>query len=643
MGRSRRAPRPPANGPVSDPSNPNLLASVPRPTRKRKVKHDQGPSVRISPKHFKRSSSIISITSSDGKHVPPIPSSSKADAEYWSQQPDFDSDISDGDLLALTQEEPVKVETPSVPPVVEENRPAGDYGEPTLCKEQQDLLDLIMSGCNVFFTGSAGCGKSTVLKAAVRKLREQHKTVYIVAPTGKAALGVNGITTWSYMGWTPDLYNNHLDVLKEKTWRASVGQRLKETDVLVIDEISMVENTQLERINECMKHIRCYHSKFGTYPPDAPAFGGVQLIITGDFCQLPPVKPFATCYDCRLIRSKSVFKCHPCRRSYKEPEKWAFKSSAWAEAKLTTVHLNEIHRQNDREFVRMLQKCRLGLPFTPSERRILENHPCDVTNATQLYCWNNDVEQINFENFDALEVPETCYAALDGFKRQREHEELIPIGELDENGIMKGLKDHPLDAAIEMKEGALVMLRVNLDLEKGLCNGSQGIISGWEKFDFNKLPKTYKRDKDLPFDPDVLGGDFARLRENQIRHFAISQGVKHWPIVKFHNGVERPIYPWCVVNALGATEPYSLLHRTQVPLTLAWALSIHKSQGMTLNRVITNLDGAWIQALKYVALSRVTSIHGLKVEGKRSLSVTDNGDGEVRKFLVENFGLELFK
>ncbi|RKL34131.1 hypothetical protein BFJ72_g9618 [Fusarium proliferatum] len=227
--------------------------------------------------------------------------------------------------------------------------------EPTLCKEQQDLLDLIMSGRNVFFTGSAGCGKSTVLKAAVKKLRAAGKIVHITAPTGRAALGVNGVTTWSYMGWTIDSMKSPLPELKSDSHRKTVKARLTETHVLVIDEISMVENHHFQRMNECLKSARCWSQQHSDYWPNAPAFGGVQLLVTGDFCQLPPVKPFGHCMRCGsptipdTKRNPTEWNCSGrfnCGPFYVE-DQWAFRSDAWEEANFSHVHLKEIHRQSD--------------------------------------------------------------------------------------------------------------------------------------------------------------------------------------------------------------------------------------------------------------------------------------------------------
>lgn len=174
-----------------------------------------------------------------------------------------------------------------------------DNAEPELCQEQRELIDLIASGRNVFFTGSAGCGKSTVLKAAVRKLEEMgkelRKEVHVVAPTGRAALEVDGMTAWNYMGWNVDTLKDPIEKLRDWSkgkYGRNTRHRLQRTEVLIIDEISMMENHHLERMNICMKQI-----KQGGHPAAAP-FGGVQVIVTGDFCQLPPVKPFQHCIVC---------------------------------------------------------------------------------------------------------------------------------------------------------------------------------------------------------------------------------------------------------------------------------------------------------------------------------------------------------
>lgn len=195
--------------------------------------------------------------------------------------------------------------------------------EPVLCREQQEVVDLIAAGHNVFYTGSAGCGKSTVLKAFTARLRDDGKTVKIVAPTGKAALDINGSTTWTYAGWTPGHMKKPLEDLVKAAHGKFVSKRFKGTDVLVIDEISMVESHLLERLNHIMQAAR------GNYKP----FGGVQLVVTGDFCQLPPVKAFQFCMLCgreqkRVIgpNRETLYRC-PQHGDCYDNDKWAFRVS----------------------------------------------------------------------------------------------------------------------------------------------------------------------------------------------------------------------------------------------------------------------------------------------------------------------------
>lgn len=152
--------------------------------------------------------------------------------------------------------------------------PPADPG-PVLTPEQQKVVDLILQGHNVFYTGSAGCGKSTILKAFVKQFQAQGKRVKIVAPTNLAALNVGGVTTWSFAGWTPDSLKKPLDKLMQAAHGKEVWERFHSVDVLVIDEISMVENLMFERLNEIMK------ASLGEERGGGP-FGGVQIIVTGD-------------------------------------------------------------------------------------------------------------------------------------------------------------------------------------------------------------------------------------------------------------------------------------------------------------------------------------------------------------------------
>lgn len=164
------------------------------------------------------------------------------------------------------------------PPKLSEHEDIVPEPEPNLSSEQQHVVDEILAGHNVFFTGSAGCGKSTILKAFVKKLRAQYKQVRIVAPTNLAALNVNGQTTWNFAGWTPDSMKKPLNKLMQGANGKEIWERFNSTDVLVLDEISMVENLQFERLNCVMKE--ALGQKYG-----GGAFGGIQVIVTGDVSQ----------------------------------------------------------------------------------------------------------------------------------------------------------------------------------------------------------------------------------------------------------------------------------------------------------------------------------------------------------------------
>ena len=175
--------------------------------------------------------------------------------------------------------------------------------EPELTAEQQCLVEVILSGKNVFYTGSAGTGKSTVLKAFKKGLEKQGKVVDIIAPTGIAALQVGGVTSYVYAGWNTSSEQQSLEEVENNaTFQKYVHKRLCRTDVLVIDEISMVENHHFARLDAIMRASRSYNRPSGpdSDSEDANAkegeprnrflpFGGVQLVVTGDFCQLPPV------------------------------------------------------------------------------------------------------------------------------------------------------------------------------------------------------------------------------------------------------------------------------------------------------------------------------------------------------------------
>jgi ATP-dependent DNA helicase PIF1 len=505
--------------------------------------------------------------------------------------------------------------------------------EPPLCHEQAALVDLILSGLNVFYTGSAGCGKSTVLKAFVKRLKDhptRPKKVDIIAPTGRAALDINGSTFWTYAGWTPDHMKKPVQDLRKAAHAKFVKKRLRETDVLVIDEVSMMENHHFERLNQVMKEAR------GNERP----FGGVQLVVTGDFCQLPPVKPFQFCLTCgtelQQDESGTVYTCSR-HGTFQESDKWAFLSSAWEECQFEHVNLTNIHRQSDEVFISILQKCRLGVPLSQKDEELLLNHDSQTGNAVRLFPTREEVRVVNKTAFDRLPSQKRVFRCYDDFRCHSKHlQSKERRSEHDDTLIV--LRDHRFDPCIELKQGMQVVLLVNLDIKAGLVNGSQGVITGFEKSDPTKLPKAKengKADQNYSSVP-ILTGEHADVREANIRTFMDRAATKEMPIVLFQNRVTQTIFPDCRVSELGDQQPYSLLSRTQIPLVAGWAMTVHKSQGMTLNRVVVNLSKSFEEGQLYVALSRARSLEGLKVEG---LGRQQGRNEQVRQFLLKKFGI----
>ncbi|ROW06712.1 hypothetical protein VPNG_06746 [Cytospora leucostoma] len=541
------------------------------------------------------------------------------------------------------------------------NKQESSTYEPTLCPEQEDLVNLIESGKNVFYTGSAGCGKSTVLKAFVKRLKYKGKRVRIVAPTGRAALNVGGVTTWTFAGWTPDTHKLPIAKIEQRAHGNHVYERLTETDVLVIDEISMVENLHFERLNILMKAAR-HDPKLKVQP----AFGGCQIVVTGDFCQLPPVKPFQHCIQCGREMAQKTGKTgellHTCRQhgDYADEDKWAFRSQAWHDCAFEHVHLKTIHRQNDQTFISMLQKCRLGSKLSESEIKLLMNHSCRTAQATKLFSTRKEANDVNRDMFNKLKGTNHPYWCHDSFFFNSKHPQHLWKNRPGEWGHESGtapppvtkkplqaLEDHRWGKCVQLKQGMLVVLLTNLDLDAGLCNGSQGLIKGFEEYDAKKLPirEVYdargKKKVEAKPGQKVIRGEHAAVQEGEIKNFIISESapIKKWPIVRFHNGEVRTVYAECSISQLGDEEPYCLLARTQIPLAPAWAMTIHKSQSLTLDRVIVNLSKAFEEGQVYVALSRATGLGGLKIEGDgdflRSKLMVNT---EVAAFLREKFG-----
>ena len=495
--------------------------------------------------------------------------------------------------------------------------------DPPLCQEQMDLIQVIMSRKNVFYTGSAGCGKSTVLKAFVEILRKAGMHVYVVASTGVASIAVGGKTFWSFAGWTPNLMKRTIERLKVAVHNKQTWRRHNHAEVLVIDEISMMENHYFERLNIILKESRAYGRN--------EAFGGIQLIVTGDFCQLPPVKPFQHCYPCGRellsVHGGRIYRCSE-HGDFRHSDQFAFKSVAWKECDFVHVNLRNIHRQSDPEFKRILERIRLSKPLDTNDRNLLLHHESETTGAVKLFPKRSQVKAVNEREFALLDSPIKTSPCWDHFQHNPNHWHLDDKKERDPHtNTLIALEEHRFESVIRLREGMLVILLVNLDFQAELVNGSQGVIIGFQKA---------KHIQDAS-----PSNEHAVYKSARVAEFIAQESPKEYPVVRFINGEERTIFPSCQVDELGDQEPgddepYSLISRTQIPLMAAWAMTIHKCQGMTLKRVIVNLSDAWECGQEYVALSRATSLEGLKVEAlPRRLK---EGNPQVARFLLESFG-----
>jgi len=549
------------------------------------------------------------------------------------------------------------------------------------------VVDLITSGKNVFYTGSAGTGKSTVLKAFVDRLKKEGKRIDIVAPSGIAAIAIGGTTVFAYAGWTPDKFKMSLEKLANAGHGKNVKKRLCKTDVLVIDEISMVESDLLVRLDHLMRRAR--HG-WRPHKDDEPSrsphkgtlpFGGAQIVVTGDFCQLPPVKPFKYCLYCGGDELKGwthndggVLKCQKCRREFEDRRKWAFASEAWTGCDFEYVELSKIHRQSDKRFIDLLQTCRDQKPLSRAQQDLLLTPKPDPVGAVKLMPTRAEVDRENSQQFRALAGRVLPFNCRDMFQwKNKEEVELKWKGEpkypSQPDGPLKALKDHRFEEHVDLKQGMLVILLVNLDFPAGLVNGSQGRIVSFEEYDPHKIlvptkpqdspskssrrrrrspsPDRHGRDLLGRFKPGHNGmalsgpeealGEFGALKNEEIHAFMRAQTIKQWPIIEFTNGVKRTIYASCQLNQLGVEEPYSLLGRTQIPLLASWAITCHKSQGMTLSRVIVDLHNSFERGMVYVALSRARNLEGLKVV-RLPKALDMPGNEEVKVWLTEKFG-----
>lgn len=386
---------------------------------------------------------------------------------------------------------------------------------------QKEALTLLLMGKSVYLTGQAGSGKTYVLNAYVEFLKNHKVSVAVTATTGIAATHINGSTihSWSGIG-----IKNHLtrQDLFHIVGNSNKKAKLRLAKVLIIDEISMLHSYRLDMINEVCKFAR----------NDPRPFGGLQVILSGDFFQLSPV-----------------------HEKESEGSLFAYKSQAWEELGLTICYLDEQHRQVDDSFLQVLTEIRSQKVSEYTFEKLsgrLNKELAHHLIPTKLYTHNADVNSINHFELEKIKKPLHSFSMTSGGKK-----ELIDV-------LKKGCL---APEELLLKQGAVVMFIKN-NPSKGYINGTLGKVIGFDTSEY-PIVETYAGEKIIAFPVSW------QFEENE-----------------------------AVVAEI-----------TQVPLRLAWAITVHKSQGMSLDAAEIDLSKSFAYGMGYVALSRVKSLEGIRLLG----------------------------
>lgn len=395
---------------------------------------------------------------------------------------------------------------------------------------QSEALDILKMGHNAFITGAAGSGKTHLLNEYIRYLRENGVTVGITASTGIAATHMGGTTihAWSGLGIRDSLTAYDLESMEEKSY---LWKRFEDVKVLIIDEVSMLHHFRLDLIDQITKFFK---------RSDKP-FGGMQVILCGDFFQLPPVS-----------------------RMGEQPSRFAYHANSWKELNLKICYLEEQHRQKDGEYLEILNAIRENTvsPLIMERLKSRHNKTLDTKReATKLYTHNADVDAENMRELDKL-PGELVEYQMD--TRGKEN-----IAETLKKGCLA-------PEMLRVKKGARVMLVKNNHEEK-YANGTLGVVE----------------------DCDGYG---ITVTLNDGRTIAVKPA--NWKIEED-----------------GKTKAEII----QYPLRLAWAITVHKSQGMSLDCAEVDLSQSFEKGMGYVALSRIRSLEGLSLKGinEQALAVNE--------------------
>jgi|CXWL01.1.fsa_nt_gi hypothetical protein len=387
---------------------------------------------------------------------------------------------------------------------------------------QEQALKILTTGTNVFLTGEPGSGKTHMVNAYVEWLRARSIEPAITASTGIAATHIHGMTihSWSGIGIRGSLGPSDLDAISSKEY---LVKRIQKTNVLIIDEVSMLSANLLSMVDEVCREIK----------RNSRPFGGMQVVLVGDFFQLPPIE--------KRGGEKTAF---------------AFESSVWKDLNPIVCYLTEQHRQDDKRFLGVLSSIRSGdtdattVSTIMTREQEIEDMEEDIP---RLYTHNVDVDKMNQEKLGKLQTVPKSYV-MEGSG--------APL-------MVEALKRGCLSPeTLVLKEGAIVMGTKN-NLIAGFANGTLGTVVEFER-------------------------------------------GTNYPIIETHGGRRITVTPleWAVEEQGKVRAKI-----TQIPLRLAWAITIHKSQGMSMDAAAIDLSRTFEYGQGYVALSRVRSLKGLYILG----------------------------
>lgn len=415
---------------------------------------------------------------------------------------------------------------------------------------QQEAFKYMMKGENVFITGGAGTGKSYVLKKFIAAARAKEKQVLVCAPTGIAARNIGGITIHRAFHLPIGIIER--SAFNPNTYRTQLGKQLDvidATDIVVIDEVSMMRIDVFEYVAKIIQQEVVEHK---VRNPETNKLElkkhHIQLVVCGDFCQLPPIISGRE----RDVWEKFWGTCNG----------FAFLSPLW---NFLTIQLTDIIRQKDYQFATALNKIRLGdesgLDFINSHRSKKE-----IKNAVSLCATNKEADNINEDALRAIDEDTYFY-------------------QLKTNGEVKSA-DISLPRLLMLKVGCKVILLEN-NMEEGYYNGEFATIV--------ELHYSNEDDSDSGSDRAVVKLENGRLATVKKRTVKIESYVTEER--KDKNGKKTKVLKKVEVGS------YS-----QLPMRLGYAITIHRSQGQTYDKVNLHLGGIFASGQLYVALSRCKSI-----------------------------------